>query len=129
MIIGIGTDLVEIGRIRRLLEEPGGRRFIERVLTPEERRLSAERQGRLTEFVAGRFAAKEAVVKALGTGISAATGFQDVEVLPSAGGQPVVRLSEAALAKLGRSGLKVHLSITHTAEYASAYAVAEEARG
>jgi len=135
LIIGVGTDLVEIGRVKRFLEDPSGQRFLERVLTPSERGIAAKRKGRLAEFVAGRFAAKEAVVKALGTGIGVVTGFQDIEVVPTEGGRPVVVLSSAALARLGydsESGsgcgaaeIILHLSITHTQEFASAYVVAE----
>lgn len=128
MIIGIGTDLVEISRVRRFLEGASGQRFLERVLTPGERELALERRGRLAEFVAGRFAAKEAVVKALGTGIGGVTGFHDVEVLPREGGRPAAVLSEGAMERLGlKPGTVIHLSITHTAELAAAYAVVEEA--
>lgn len=126
MILGIGTDLVEITRVRRFLEGDSGERFLERVLTPEERRLAREKRGRLTEFVAGRFAAKEAVVKALGTGIGGVTGFQDVEVLPAEGGRPQVTLSAEARSKLKLPPeFRIHLSITHTAGLASAYAIVE----
>lgn len=127
MIIGIGTDLVEISRVRRFIEGDSGKRFLERVLTPEERALAEERKGRLAEFVAGRFAAKEAVVKAIGTGIGGVTGFQDVEVLPVGGGRPAVVLSEGAMERLGwkKGSFAVHLSITHVGEFASAYAVVE----
>lgn len=126
MIIGIGTDLVEIGRVRRFLEGESGRRFLERVLTPAERELAQERRGRLAEFVAGRFAAKEAVVKAFGTGIGGVTGFHDVEVLQQEGGRPAVVLSEGARERLGLpAGTLIHLSITHTGELAAAYAVVE----
>lgn len=126
MILGIGMDLVEIERMKKLLERPEGERFMQRVLTPAERELAASREGRLAEFVAGRFAAKEAVVKALGCGIGAAAGFHDVEVLPERDGRPAVRLSEEARGRLGLGGSTViHLSITHTGETAGAYAVAE----
>ncbi|UUZ82960.1 holo-ACP synthase [Paenibacillus sp. P26] len=66
MIIGVGTDLLEIARVRSILERPSGDRFLQRVLTEKERELATAKQGRLAEFTAGRFAAKEAVVKALG---------------------------------------------------------------
>lgn len=130
MIFGIGTDLTEIGRVKRLLGLPEGERFMERVLTPAERELAVERKGRLAEFVAGRFAAKEAIVKALGCGIGAACGFQDIEVLPDAAGRPVAALSEGALERLGLAAgsVRIHLSITHTAELAAAYAVAEQVK-
>jgi holo-[acyl-carrier protein] synthase len=129
LIIGVGTDLVEIGRVRRFLEDKSGPRFLARVLTPAECRLAEERKGRQAEFVAGRFAAKEAVVKALGTGIGSVTGFQDIEVLPTTGGQPRAVLSAAALERLGlcngESGLLIHLSITHIQEFAAAYVIVE----
>lgn len=127
MILGIGTDLTEIGRVKRIIGSPEGERFVERVLTLRERELAQERKGRLAEFVSGRFAAKEAVVKALGCGIGAVCGFQDIEVLPDEAGRPLAALSAAALERLGYhpGEVQVHLSITHTAELASAYAVLE----
>lgn len=127
MIVGIGMDLVEIARVAKLLREPHGERFVARVLTPGERELAQRRQGRLAEFVAGRFAAKEAVVKALGCGIGREAGFQDIEVLPDARGKPECCLSEAACGRLGwPPSRRIHLTITHTATLAGAYAVAEE---
>ncbi|UUZ90909.1 holo-ACP synthase [Paenibacillus sp. P25] len=81
MIIGVGTDLLEIARVRSILERPSGDRFLQRVLTEKERELATAKQGRLAEFTAGRFAAKEAVVKALGRGIGKEVSFRDVEVL------------------------------------------------
>lgn len=126
MILGIGMDLVEIDRLGKLLERPEGERFMQRVLTPAERELAEARNGRLAEFVAGRFAAKEAVVKALGCGIGGAAGFQDVEVLPGPEGRPGARLSDEARTRLGLGDSTViHLSITHTGVTAGAYAVVE----
>lgn len=127
MIIGVGTDLVEIVRVKEYLEGKSGHRFAERVLTPGERMLAASKGRRFAEFTAGRFAAKEAVVKALGTGIGAVTGFQDIEVLPGPLGRPEAVLSAASLKRLGypAEDLRIHVSITHTAQTASAYAVAE----
>ena len=129
MILGIGTDLLEIGRMRELLDKEGGDRFLVRILTPEELRLAEEREGRLAEYAAGRFAAKEAVVKAIGCGIGRTVGFQDVTVLPEpgGGGRPHAKLSAAAVQRLGwdSANVRIHLSITHTREYASAYAVVE----
>ena len=127
MIIGIGIDLVEINRLQHMMSGQAGDRFLERVLTPAERLLAGERQGRLAEFVAGRFAAKEAVVKAFGSGIGGVTGFQDIEVLPDERGRPICRLSNEAILRLGftSSNLRLHLSIAHTETTAAAYAVAE----
>jgi holo-[acyl-carrier protein] synthase len=127
MIAGVGIDLLDIDRVKKLLEQSHGERFVERVLTPEERELAARRgRGRLAEFVAGRFAAKEAVVKALGCGIGREVGFQDICILPDGCGKPECRLSGAAWERLGRAQpLRLHLSITHSATTAGAYAVAE----
>ena len=100
MIRGIGMDLVEISRVKSFMEGQSGGRFVSRVLTPAEQGLVSERQGRAAEFVAGRFAAKEAVVKALGTGIGATVGLQDIEVLPDLSGRPIVVLSSGALERL-----------------------------
>lgn len=127
MIIGIGTDLLEIGRMARILEQASGERFLERVLTERERSLAAKRRGRLAEFAAGRFAAKEAVAKAFGCGIGRQLGFQDIEVLPDGCGKPVCRLSEAAWGRLGLdpAATVCHLSITHGETAAMAYAVVE----
>ncbi len=98
----IGTDLVDIGRIERALARRGNR-FLERLLTARERkgivgRPSAKR--RVAERVGGRFAAKEAVLKLLGTGWGGGLGWHDVEILDSPGGarggEPRVRLSARA---------------------------------
>jgi holo-[acyl-carrier protein] synthase len=130
MIIGIGTDLTEISRIRSILEQSHGERFVERVLTPEERKLAASRKGRLAEYVAGRFAAKEAVAKALGCGIGRKLGLQDIRIVPDELGKPVCRVSESAWERLGFSATEVrlHLTITHTETTAAAFAVAEQAK-
>ncbi|MEK8131140.1 holo-ACP synthase [Paenibacillus filicis] len=136
MIIGVGSDLLEIERVRKILEQEAGKRFLERILTPGERKLAEKRQRRLAEFVAGRFAAKEAVVKAFGCGIGKLISLQDMEVLPDASGKPVCRLSDAAWQRLGQcslgtasdgEGVIIHLSITHSETMAMAYAVVEQA--
>jgi holo-[acyl-carrier protein] synthase len=127
MIIGIGTDLLDISRVKKIIEGSVGDRFISRVLTPGERKLAAERQGRLVEYVAGRFAAKEAVSKALGCGIGKQVSLQDMEVIPDSLGRPVCRVSGAAMQRLQLDADRtvVHLSITHTETMAMAYAVVE----
>jgi holo-[acyl-carrier protein] synthase len=126
MIIGVGVDIVDICRVRTMLEQPTGQRFIERVLTAAERELAGERRSRLAEFVAGRFAAKEAVVKALGCGIGQKAGFHDVEILSGRQGEPLCAVSQGALERLGLSeDMRIHLSISHSETAAVAYAVAE----
>jgi holo-[acyl-carrier protein] synthase len=127
MIIGVGTDLVEIARVRKMLDGSAGERFLERILTPQERELAHKRRGRLAEFAAGRFAAKEAVVKAIGCGIGKQIGFQDVEVLPDGLGKPVCHVREEALQRAGLIGSqRIHISITHTESMAAAYAIVEQ---
>jgi holo-[acyl-carrier protein] synthase len=126
MIIGVGTDLLEIARVRKALDHNSGERFLERILTAQERELAAKRKGRLAEFASGRFAAKEAIVKALGCGIGKQIGFQDVEVLPDSLGKPECRVDKAALERAGYDEhIRIHISITHTESLAAAYAVVE----
>lgn len=126
MIIGVGVDLVEIVRLKNLLKRPSAERFLQRILTPAERNTAQERAARLAEFVAGRFAAKEAVVKAFGCGIGEMMGFQDMEVLSDALGKPVCTVSATALQRLRvEPNVRIHLSITHTGRLAAAYVVIE----
>jgi holo-[acyl-carrier protein] synthase len=126
MIVGIGMDITEIDRIRELLDRPAGERFLKRVLTPAERAAAGKRQHRLAEYAAGRFAAKESAAKALGTGIGAVVGFQDIEILQDDKGRPACRISDEALARAGLDcEVKVHLTITHTDRTAAACVVIE----
>lgn len=128
MIYGIGHDLLEIARVVKVLDGRQSERFLRRILTPAEIDIARERGPRLSEFVSGRFAAKEAVVKALGTGIGAQIGFEDIEILPDALGKPGVTLSEEAWSRLNLpngNGYLIHLSITHQPGMASAFAVVE----
>jgi len=128
MIVGVGLDVVELDRIERIMRQPFGARFAHKVLTPREReRLAALPPRRALEFIAGRFAAKEAVVKAFGCGIGAAAGFQDIEIVPDESGRPTCRLSEACWRRLGRRGDRhaVHVAITHERKLAASTAVVE----
>jgi len=127
LIIGIGHDLVEIERLHRILQGPTAERFEARVLTAAERTRADARGGRREEYIAGRFAAKEAIVKALGCGIGRTVGFLDIEVLPDGAGKPVCRLTDGAWQRLGLSPEEtvLHLSITHERSLASAYAIVE----
>jgi holo-[acyl-carrier protein] synthase len=127
MIRGIGTDIVEIDRIRIILLNESSERFLMRVLTPAERGYADQRGGRLYEFIAGRFAAKEAVSKAMGCGIGQQLGFQDIEILPDIAGKPLCQISKRSrtVAKCGDNTV-FHLSITHSSKMASAFVVWEE---
>ncbi|OMF08381.1 holo-[acyl-carrier-protein] synthase [Paenibacillus amylolyticus] len=129
MIYGIGNDVLEIGRMRKLLSGRHAEAFIKRILTPAEREIAAERGKRMTEFVSGRFAAKEAVSKAFGCGIGGTMGFTDIEVLPDETGRPVASLSSQAWERLQLPYDKqydIHLSITHQTELAAAFAIVEQ---
>jgi holo-[acyl-carrier protein] synthase len=129
-IVGIGLDIVESDRISKLLAGPVGERFVDRVLTARERDvLHGMPEKRRIQYVAGRFAMKEAVVKALGCGIGELVGFQDIEALPDEFGKPSCMLSEAALERLGMAGqsLRLHVAITHERTIAAATALIEHA--
>lgn len=118
---GIGTDIVAIARFAPLLARQG-ERFVERLLTASERELYQQR-GAPESFLAKRFAAKEAVAKALGTGIGRGVSFQHIEILNTAAGLPQVTLHGGALAAAqALGGERVLLSIADERDYAIAYA-------
>ncbi len=120
MVIGIGTDIAHIERIKKLSLEA-----IARFLTGPEADYCARFQAR-DERIAGRFAAKEAILKALGTGWSQGLGWGQIEILPNASGAPVVTLTGAALDKLNSLGAtRCLVSISHQGEYAVAFAIIE----
>jgi holo-[acyl-carrier protein] synthase len=124
MIIGVGIDLIEVERIRRSLEK-FGERFLKRILRENE---IAYCQGHRfpAPFVAARFAAKEAISKAFGTGIGHELGWLDVEVAHEPAGRPYFILQAPAQSLLNQKGGKrVHLSISHTENHATAVAIIE----
>lgn len=122
-IVGTGIDLVGIERFRRALERHGDR-FLERVFTPRERDECASRADP-ARHLAARFAAKEAVFKALGTGWGRGVGWRDAEVISDDRGRPVCTLSGAAQVHLeDLGGHAVLVSITHEGDLAVAQAVA-----
>ena len=98
MIIGIGSDLVDVRRIQRTLERHG-ERFVARIFTPLER-TTAERRARRSETYAKRFAAKEACAKALGTGLRAGVFWRDMGVVNLPSGRPTMKLTGGALTRL-----------------------------
>lgn len=129
MIYGIGHDVLEIERISTLMEGPLKKKFMERILTAREIQLSECRERKLSEFVAGRFSAKEAIVKALGCGIGATIGFTDIEIIPDSLGKPEVLLSAVVWSRLNLpegQNYKIHLTITHERRLASTFAVVEQ---
>ncbi|RAL22049.1 holo-ACP synthase [Thermoflavimicrobium daqui] len=122
MIFGIGTDIIELERIQKV----GTDRLTKRILTPSEKEQLPDQLHRQVEYLAGRFAAKEAISKALGTGIGEIVSFLDLTILNNTKGAPEVSISEKVSAYffIGKS-MKVHLSISHSEKYAVAIAVIE----
>jgi holo-[acyl-carrier protein] synthase len=128
MIAGIGADLVDIARIQTLLDRYG-ERFLRRVYTEAETAY-AMRGANKAERLAGRFAVKEAVMKALGTGKSQGILWRDVETVRGRFGKPEVRLhGQAVKWAKWRSGDSVHVSITHDGGKALAFVILERAGG
>jgi holo-[acyl-carrier protein] synthase len=123
MIVGLGADLAEVDRIQKAIERYGGR-FLRRVYTPGEIAYVA-RKANPYERYAARFAAKEAGMKALGTG-AVGVGWQDFEVANLPSGKPTLRLHGRAAQAAGRLGVRgVTVSITHTRGLALAVVVLE----
>jgi holo-[acyl-carrier protein] synthase len=124
MIIGVGIDIIEISRVRAAIDR-NGERFITRVFTESERAYCKARRPSDIHY-AGRFAAKEAAFKALGTGWSGKIKWTDVEVENASSGPPKLRFSGAALERFKAMGATgVHLSISHSRDYAVATAILE----
>ena len=122
-----GVDLVEVERIEAMLADHGGR-FLDRVFTPTERRDADAGGRRRAEHYAARFAAKEAVFKALGTGWSGGIDWRDVGVVRLPGGQPTVCINgEAARVAQTKGIASWALSLTHTSTHAMASVVGSEA--
>lgn len=124
MIFGVGTDIVAIERLTRMWERHG-ERALERILAEEERAAcrAASEPGR---FLAKRFAAKEALAKALGTGIRAPVLLTAIEVTHDELGKPHYKLSPELAAYLDRQGLIPHLSLSDERDCALAFAVVEK---
>ena len=122
-ILGHGIDIVETRRIAELLGNHG-ERFLERCFTPAEREYCYRYAKRHIEHLAGRFAAKEAVLKVLGTGWRGGIAWTDIEILPEPSGQPKIRLSGECLKIAKELGIsRWHLSISHIETHATASAI------
>jgi len=125
-IVAHGIDLVACGRVGEICRRHGDR-FLERILTPGEIAY-VRRQRRLQQHVAGRFAAKEAILKVLGTGWRTRISWKDMEILNDRLGKPEVRLSGECARIAQNLGIdRVLISISHTGEYALASAIAVSA--
>jgi holo-[acyl-carrier protein] synthase len=128
MIVGIGVDIVDVGRVHALLERYRDR-FVQRVFTDAENRY-ANKSVKSAERLAGRFAVKEAVLKAFGTGKSQGILWRDVETVPGPKGRPKVNLygnADKYMKYLNAD--RVHVSISHDGGKAVAFVVIESAGG
>ena len=124
MIVGMGTDLAEVARIAQSVARFGDR-FLNRVYTPRERVYALSKANSAERFAA-RFAAKEAGMKAIGTGWRRGVRWQDFEVINERSGKPTLQLDGVARQIASELGVRaVHLSLTHTKEMALAVVILE----
>lgn len=121
MILGVGTDIIEIDRIKKAMERTPS--FLQKAFTENEIEFFKSKAFR-TETIAGNFAAKEAVSKAIGTGIR---GFalRDIEVLRDELGKPIVNVSDVVKNNINFDNFKLHVSIAHNKSTATAYVILE----
>ena len=124
MISGLGTDIVQVSRIREMTERYG-EPFLEKVFSDDERK-EAERRRDPSQYYAGRWALKEAMSKAMGCGIGEKCGWKDVSTRNLELGKPEAILSGAALETASALGVtRIHISISHEQEYACATVILE----
>ena len=122
-VFGLGIDVVEVARVAAAIDKHGDT-YLDKIFTSNEREYCDSRHDPVIHYAA-RFAAKEAVAKALGTGISKHAALHDLEVGHHESGQPCIFLSGAANDFAKSHGIsQIHLSLTHTNDYAAANAVA-----
>lgn len=122
MIIGVGTDIIEIDRVEKAVDR--NPKFLERMFTEREIEFLKNRKLK-SETIAGSFAVKEAVSKALGTGVRG-FAFNDIEVLRDSLGKPEVILSNKIINHLNLKEINIHASISHNLDTAIAFVVIEE---
>ena len=124
MIVGLGVDITEVDRIEAAIKRHG-RAFLDRIFTPSEIAYCEKHRNRAERF-AGRFAAKEAAMKALGTGWARGVRWVDIEVVREPGGKPTLALSGASREIADRLGAKnISLTITHSGNTALAQVIFE----
>lgn len=124
MIVGTGIDIAEVPRIAASIERFGGR-FLRRIFTDGEMRYCDSKANRVERYAA-RFAAKEAAMKAIGTGWSHGVAWRDIEVIRAPGGRPTITFHRRAAEFAAKLGTKnVALSLSHTAEHAIAQVILE----
>ena len=125
MIVGTGIDIAEVPRVRAAIERYGAR-FVERIYTPAEIAYVEHKANRYERYAA-RFAAKEAGMKAIGTGWRHGVRWQDFEVANLPGGKPTLRLHGVAAQVAATLGVRsISLSLTHTAEQGMAFVILED---
>jgi len=125
MILGTGIDIIEVARVKASCERFGDR-FLQRVLVAEEIAYCQSHKNP-APFVAARFAGKEAISKAFGTGIGKQLGWRDMEIRRKESGEPYVVLHEKGQKLLKERGARiVHITLSHTESYAAAMAILEE---
>lgn len=126
MILGTGTDLMEISRVRRSIERFGDR-FLHRVYTAQEIAYCRRKVHNAAESFAARFSAKEAAAKALGTGIARGVSWTEIEVRRSPGQRPTVHFSGRAAECAETMGVRrSHLSLSHSRDFAIATVILED---
>jgi holo-[acyl-carrier protein] synthase len=124
MILGTGIDIIEVARIAASFEKFGGR-FVKRILHPAEIAYCLSHRNP-APFLAARFAAKEAISKAFGTGVGASLGWQDMEICKKKSGEPFVVLHGDGKKLFDARGAKrLLISLSHTENYAAATAILE----
>ena len=122
MIVGVGTDIVSIRRIQRSLAR-FGRRLTDKILCASEHRSLSGSQ--LAAYLGRQFSAKEAVSKALGTGMRSGVHFRNIEIVRKGSGAPLVRLTGEAKSRAEKLGISdIHISVSDEHDYAIAYVVA-----
>lgn len=121
MIYGIGIDIIEIDRIEDILQRVGNK-FIEKILTRDEILGCPIKQRRRLEFIAGRFAAKEAISKAIGSGIGSTLGWKDMEILKEDTGKPYINMKNNKFS----DNFIFHISISHSKSMAIAKVIVEQ---
>jgi len=128
MIYGIGTDIIDIRRLRATLDRRGDR-FAEKVLGEQEFAVYRARSARVMQrglsFLATRFSAKEAFSKAIGLGMRMPMTWRACEILNAASGKPEIRLHGALAEWFAARGLRAHVSVSDESDYAAAYVVVE----
>ena len=128
MIYGIGTDIIDIRRLRATLQRRGDR-FAEKVLGPHELAVYHARKARVAQrglsFLATRFSAKEAFSKAIGMGMRMPMTWRACEILNAASGKPQIRLHGALADWFAQRGLRAHVSLSDESDYAAAFVVVE----